>query len=80
MENLGRVPDEVQEGVQWADSVVAEFLSVLVFLWHVGLVPWVDGHHQDDPEDDGQESGDKVVQHAPQTHLTARVDVHGGQT
>lgn len=61
MENLGRVPDEVQEGVQWADSVVAEFLSVLVFLWHVGLVPWVDGHHQDDPEDDGQEGGDKVV-------------------
>lgn len=80
MENLGHVPDEVQEGVQWADSVVAEFLSVLVFLWHVGLVTWVDGHHQNDPEDDGQEGGYKVVQHAPQTHLTARVDVHGGQT
>lgn len=61
MKNLGHVPDEVQEGIQWADSIITEFLCILVFFWHVWLVPGVDGHHQDDPEDDGQEGGDKVV-------------------
>ena len=76
----GYLPDEVEESVQGTDSVVSKLHSILILLWPVGFVARVDGQDEDDPEDDGQEGGDKVVQDAAKSHPTTGLQVHRRQT
>ena len=74
------LPDEVEKSVQGTDSVVSKLHSIFILLWPVGFVARVDGQDEDDPEDDGEEGGDKVVQDAAKSHPTTGLQVHRRQT
>ena len=71
-------PDEVEEGVQGGGRLGVVLLQLDAFF--EGLVTRVDGHDQDDTQDDGEEGGAEVVDDGPQPHLARVLGVQVSQT
>lgn len=59
------VPDQVQEGVSWADLLDFLLLSKLLF----GAFARVDNEHHDDSDEHGDECRGHVVHHGSHPHL-----------
>lgn len=58
-------PNQVQEGICWADLCDFLLLGELIF----GAFARVDDENHDDADEDGDEGGSHVVDHRPHAHL-----------